>query len=300
MVDLGTLGGETSYPEAITNTGQVVGYSDTAGGKHAFSWTAAGGMVDLGTLGGNTSEADAVNEHGEVVGFSELGTDTSYHAFVWTRAEGMVDLGTLGGSESSAGDINDSGRVVGCANSSAFPMGGSYVMSWTRTEGMVNLGAGGCANRVNDSGQIVGFAPIPDDPHGAVRAFVATAAGGLVDLGTLGGRSSDAIDINDQGEVVGDADTTRYSHAAGQLRASVHRAFIASSASLSRLRSWPCRCADRVRQSPWGTDSVCWLRRGGGHPQDVRLLAFRYLMIVSQYVGPGKTPSSGQVGTCAN
>jgi probable HAF family extracellular repeat protein len=214
MVDLGTLGGEASYPEAISDTGQVVGYSETAGGEHAFSWTADGGMVDLGTLGGNTSEAEAVNGHGEVVGFSELGTDTSYHAFLWTQAEGMVDLGTLGGSESSATDINDSGRVVGCANSSAFPMGGSYVMSWTRTEGMVNLGAGGCANRVNDSGQIVGFAPIPDDPHGAVRAFVATAAGGLVDLGTLGGRSTDAIDINDQGEVVGDADTTRGSHAA--------------------------------------------------------------------------------------
>src|ERR671930_852533 len=71
-IDLGTLGGSTSYGYAVNDSGQVVGYSYTAGDAeyHAFSWTHAGGMVDLGTLGGTSSIALAVNASGQVVGSS--------------------------------------------------------------------------------------------------------------------------------------------------------------------------------------------------------------------------------------
>src|SRR6266446_7422540 len=79
MVDLGSLGGAFSDaagrpgpPGAINASGQVVGESDTAGGsRHAFSWTAAGGMIDLGTLGGAYSAATAVNDSGQAVGESD-------------------------------------------------------------------------------------------------------------------------------------------------------------------------------------------------------------------------------------
>src|SRR4029077_18463405 len=51
MVDLGTLGGDYSYPVAVNDAGQVVGVSNTASGEyHPFLWASAGGMVDLGTL----------------------------------------------------------------------------------------------------------------------------------------------------------------------------------------------------------------------------------------------------------
>ena len=109
----GRSGGEGSVATAINPSGQVVGYSGTAGGEaHAFSWTPAGGMIDLGTLGGARSIAVAVNPRGQVVGHSgTAGGET--HAFSWTPAGGMIDLGTLGDEFSTALAVNANGQVVG-------------------------------------------------------------------------------------------------------------------------------------------------------------------------------------------
>ncbi|MFZ9980018.1 MAG: hypothetical protein ACO3HN_08725, partial [Opitutales bacterium] len=54
MTDLGTLGGNYTYPYAVSADGSViVGNSGNSGNQgRAFRWTAAGGMTDLGTLGG--------------------------------------------------------------------------------------------------------------------------------------------------------------------------------------------------------------------------------------------------------
>ena len=67
MVDLGTLGGSRSVAYGVNESGQVMGWSETAGiaGPHAFLWTLAGGMVDLGTLGGTDSEVFALSENGQ-------------------------------------------------------------------------------------------------------------------------------------------------------------------------------------------------------------------------------------------
>ncbi len=131
MVDLGTLGGPTSYAYYINESGQVAGYSDTSTGElHAFFWTKEDGMVDLGTLGGSDSLPSDLNESGQVVGSSHTESVNVHHAFFWTEEGGMVDLGTLGGSYSVAADINESGQVVG---SSATSTGEWHATVWVVT-----------------------------------------------------------------------------------------------------------------------------------------------------------------------
>jgi probable HAF family extracellular repeat protein len=115
MIDLGTLGGQSSEARGFNDLGQVVGLSDTSSGEtHAFLWTAQDGMIDLGTLGGITSEARDVNEFGQVVG-SSVNSTGNVHPFLWTPENGMIDLGTLGGHNALPSALNDTGQVVGAS-----------------------------------------------------------------------------------------------------------------------------------------------------------------------------------------
>jgi probable HAF family extracellular repeat protein len=120
MIDLGTLGGRSSFAAAVNGRGQVIGDSDTGTGStgtgvgHAFLWQ-NGSMTDLGTLGFGTnflgqvvvvgernlqaSRASAINERGQIVGWSTTKTGQT-HAFVWQNGR-MIDLGTLKGDVES-------------------------------------------------------------------------------------------------------------------------------------------------------------------------------------------------------
>ena len=124
ILDLGTLGGNAGYANAINNRGQVAGYalnntpdSDANGlvvdfpalffpattQVRAVLWQ-DGVIHDLGTLGtGNDAVAIFVNERGQVAGVSF--TDTILNAsgvptqdpFFWDDGK-MVDIGNLGGT----------------------------------------------------------------------------------------------------------------------------------------------------------------------------------------------------------
>ncbi|MGX4643867.1 HAF repeat-containing protein, partial [Massilia sp. SYSU DXS3249] len=73
--------------------------------------------------------------------------------------------------------------------------------------------AGSAATDINQSGVVVGTYPFrPTVTHGFLNR-----GKGLVDLGTLGGRSSEAVAINDKGEVLGNWTTT-----GGQQRGSLY------------------------------------------------------------------------------
>ena len=166
--DIGTLGGTYSYAQATSDSGDVVGQSDTSGNAatHAFLWNAASGMHDLGTLGGSYSQAIAVNNHGEVIGHSQR-ADGSYGGFYWSAATGMVDLGTIGdGQYVYPSYINDNGQVTGQIQ------GGSYyyrTFFWTRTSGMQDISPNStCSNyyyyycysvpqKLNSAGQVLGY-----------------------------------------------------------------------------------------------------------------------------------------------
>ena len=159
----------------VSNTGVVVGQM-TAMGTSAFRWTQADGLTDLGRLemlNGGSSFAMAVSDDGtRVLGHSNRPSIGIFEAWIW--AEGattgvlgnpeMYGLGTLaGGQDSVTGGLSGNGL-------------------WA---------AGGA---VNAGGEVR-----------AVRwslADLETAWTTILDLGTLGGASSGANDVSNDGRVV--------------------------------------------------------------------------------------------------
>lgn len=159
-------------------------------------------VTNIGTLGGNESVALSINDLGEVVGYSKT-ADGEVHAFRYFR-DALFDLSTLGGKESYAHMITNSGILLGeskTSNGTLRPFLG------TPNSPLFNLGGDphlfSSARGANNIGHVVGFRLVTDE-HGQLqkRAYLYTTHR-TIDLGTFGGKQSDAIAINDAGEVVG-------------------------------------------------------------------------------------------------
>ncbi|SHL74286.1 PEP-CTERM protein-sorting domain-containing protein [Nitrosospira sp. Nsp11] len=160
----------------------------------------------------------AFNGAGQLVGAYSADADQSHAFITGPNGVGMTDLGTLGGN-SQATDINAAGQVVGYSftadrQTRAFITGPNGV-------GMKDLGTLGgddsLANGINASGQVVGWSRIGGSYNSQLHAFITGPNGvGMTDLGTLGlaGDRSEAVDINDAGQVVGNSyDAGRVPHA---------------------------------------------------------------------------------------
>jgi len=211
MRDIGNLGGTwLTNVVGINAKGQVAGSSlSNSGAIHAFFWD--GVMMDIGTLGcflpaacGPGSEAHALNDIGQVVGQANMGGDGTgssvFHAFLWENGT-MRNLGTLGGNYANARAINNRGQVTG--ESTVASTGSIHAYLWENEE-MSDLGlrpgapsGGGSAGyAINDQGQIAGAS----EGHA-----IFWERGVMTDLGTLGGTDSNAIALNNRGQVIGDS-----------------------------------------------------------------------------------------------
>ena len=214
MRDLGTLGSWNSAPAAINASGLVVGGFETAGDhvfSHAFLYTGSN-MLDLGTLGGQSSGASDINDAGQVVGSSWTTPDATGHVLmhVFLYSHGVMrDLGSLVGPQGSSygGKINASGQVVGWSDppSHAFLYSGGV---------MTDLGAlGDWASYpydINAVGQVVGRSYVKFENYPNERAFIFTGGAmynlnDLVVAGLGGAILTDAIAINDSGQIIANA-----------------------------------------------------------------------------------------------
>ena len=243
ITDLGTLdGGTSSQPFFINSYGLVSGSSSLPdGNQHAVLWLEEL-KLDIGApgLGGPNSIAFGDNERFQAAGEAEtstsdpngedfcgFGTHLTCLPFLWQDG-GMIQLPTLGGNNGEATAINNRGEVAGFAENSTPDPGcpAPQVLHFKPVvweKGSVNqlhtLGGDpdGVAFMINDNGQAVGasgncatFNPIDLYNLVPVHALL-WEKGKATDLGNLGGTTGQAggniaLDINYQGQVVGNSD----------------------------------------------------------------------------------------------
>lgn len=216
ITDLGTLGGNNSFPSWITNSGVVVGVSDTgrfdgSGNPidHAFVWR-NGSMRDLGTLGGNNSSAAVANNEGDVVGSSDVTGGATSHATLWDKGA-IIDLGTLDGPgvQSIAFSVSNRHQIAGVS----YRADGTFHGVLWHDRQMSDLGTLGGPNSIalgiNDNGQIIGVSQL-NDVTNPIFGFplydpVIWNNGVITDLGPgpNGGIGGDGFNINNRGQAVG-------------------------------------------------------------------------------------------------
>ncbi|MCG3125371.1 MAG: hypothetical protein CHACPFDD_00189 [Phycisphaerae bacterium] len=171
VTPLGTLGGNNSYAAGVSDSGRVVGWSQTTNDAtvRATLWQNAV-PIQLGTLGGSNSQAYGINNVGQVVGWSDTASGAP-HAFMYTLdAAGNVltrtDLGHLAGDYSYAYAVNDDAQIVGTSDGHAFvwELG---VMRDLNT--LIPPNSGWTLDRawsINGRGQIVGDGVVRGFPRG--------------------------------------------------------------------------------------------------------------------------------------
>ncbi|MCX6666580.1 MAG: C25 family cysteine peptidase, partial [Euryarchaeota archaeon] len=203
IIDLGVLPtNPISYAYGINNHGQVVGSSgEEYGLQEAILWD-QGILTGLGMLPGSLwSEAQAINNIDTIVGSSHA------HACIWKNGD-IIPLGSLGdGTCVSYGyDINDADQAVGTSyhepNQWEPPHAFLYQNSVMTDIGMLPGDTASVASAINNNEQIVGTSSYTDDFGTHTQAFLWDPTSEMISL-DIDYDNDEAVDINDNGQVVG-------------------------------------------------------------------------------------------------
>ena len=185
-----------------------------------------GKLRALPTLGGYNGFATGTNDFGQTVGWAENTVHDAtcnppqvlqFRAVIWGPGKDQIEqLLPLPGSDTvtAATAINDAGQVVGISGICSNAVGGFsaiHAVIWQngKTTDMGNIGgaAWNTPMAINQNGVVVGFANVQPGGGLLAHAFIWTRSVGMRDLGTLPGQGADAqsqaLGINDQGQVVG-------------------------------------------------------------------------------------------------
>ena len=206
-------GNGTSAPifaQHINASGQVAGFSSSAGLDQAFRFSPPATMLNLPPIPNAPAPAGitayGMNDAGRVVGTGS--SSSGFNRAFSTDASGatVTQLGTLGGDESYAYAINNAGQIAGTSASLSID---THAFLFTDGAGMTDLGTLGgyvsSAFALDSAGNVVGAA---QDGAGAMHAFVWSATLGMRDLNEYvpvnsGWVLTEARGISDAGVIVG-------------------------------------------------------------------------------------------------
>lgn len=187
-----------SWASDINDSGQIVGTVQHVANcnNSAVLWNSYGSSPQLIGESNSCSSASLINNAGLVIGQHESPPGHQV-SFFWSTSAGI----TNSGSNFFMRALNENGTIVGCSsiNNHEVPVVSSTTGSMTYLDNPCG-GVGGHAFDVNNSGYIVGESFLSISPRFHASIWY---DGDAVDIGAFGVTCSQAIGINNIGQVVG-------------------------------------------------------------------------------------------------